>query len=283
MMGWAKFDDQFTDHPKVVAAGPMAELLAMRAVIHCARYETDGHVQAAQLPRLAVGITSPKRHAAKLVEAGLWEPDPDGDGWWVHDFLEYHPSSEQQQEKRAEARERMRRVRANKGRRSREQNANGKANRSRSSPYPVPDPVPEPQDQDQNPLSPDGDDELVLVDEDDEQTLSTFQAWWELYPPRNGKRIGKGKALQAWRRLSLEQRRRAWIGARNLAASDQLPKDPVRFLRPDTAGEFPFDDWQTPATSNGSARDGPDYDAVFAELQAREAAEQEQEAGRVGD
>jgi len=105
-MGWAKFDDQFTDHPKVVAAGPWAELLAMRAVIHCARYETDGHVQAAQLPRLAVGIVGPRKQVAALVAAGLWTVDPDGDGWWVHDFLDYHPSRTQKREDREIAKRR---------------------------------------------------------------------------------------------------------------------------------------------------------------------------------
>lgn len=143
-MGWAKFDDQFTDHPKVVAAGPMAELLAMRAVIHCARYETDGHVQAAQLPRLAVGITSVKKRVAKLVEVGLWHEDPDGDGWWVHDYLDYNPSAEEQEQKRADARERMRRVREKKRRRSPERSRHVRANSERSSPNPVPvPPVPD--------------------------------------------------------------------------------------------------------------------------------------------
>lgn len=113
-MAWAKFDDQFTEHPKVVAAGPWAELLAMRAVIYCARYETDGHVRATQLARLAVGVPSVKRRVASLVEQGLWTEDSEGDGWWVHDFLEYHPSREERETEREQARKRMRRVRTNK-------------------------------------------------------------------------------------------------------------------------------------------------------------------------
>lgn len=147
-MGWAKFDDQFTDHPKVVSAGPMAELLAMRAVIHCARYETDGHVQAAQLSRLALGITSPKRQVKALVDVGLWDEDADSNGWWVHDFLDYHPSRAEKDEDRARARERMAKARAKKERRSSGSSADVQANtqensgRSSDNPDPAPPEVP---------------------------------------------------------------------------------------------------------------------------------------------
>ena len=99
-MGWAKFDDQFTDHPKIVAAGPLAELLAIRAVIYCARYETDGFIQFQQISKLSLGISSKKHQIAALVNAGIWE-ETDG-GWLKHDFLDYHPSAQQKHEERAE-------------------------------------------------------------------------------------------------------------------------------------------------------------------------------------
>lgn len=116
-MGWAKFDDAFTDHPKVAAAGPWGELLAMRGVIYCARQETDGFIPTGQLARLAAGIPSPKLKAATLVSVGLWE-ETDG-GWLIHDFLEYHPSKASRVAVREEAKNRMREVRANRGRTSR--------------------------------------------------------------------------------------------------------------------------------------------------------------------
>lgn len=131
-MGWAKFDDKFTDHPKVVAAGPLAELLAMRGVIFCARYETDGFIQFAQIPRISVGISSPKRRIQELVDAGLWE-QIDG-GFLVHDFLDYHPSAAERAAERESARERMANVRANKTRSSDEVQAKF----ARSSAYPDP-------------------------------------------------------------------------------------------------------------------------------------------------
>lgn len=115
-MGWAKFDDGFTDHPKVAAAGPWGELLAMRGVIYAAKHETDGFIPAGQLARLGVGIPAVKKKAASLVEVGLWD-EADG-GWVIHDFLDYHPSRADKEEERAKARQRMREVRANKERSS---------------------------------------------------------------------------------------------------------------------------------------------------------------------
>jgi hypothetical protein len=111
MMGWAKFDDGFTDHPKVAAAGPWAELLAVRGVIYAAKHETDGFIPDGQLPRLGVGIPAVRKRAAVLVDVGLWGEVVGG--WLIHDFLDYHPSKAVKEDERAKARERMREVRAN--------------------------------------------------------------------------------------------------------------------------------------------------------------------------
>lgn len=85
-----------------------------------------------------------------------------------------------------------------------------------------------------------------------------FDEFWQTYPPRNGKKVGKVNARIEWRKLNAEQRQRAIDGARNLARSDQLPKDPERFLRRAKGGkgDWPFDDWQTPAQP-AQPRDGP--------------------------
>lgn len=79
-----------------------------------------------------------------------------------------------------------------------------------------------------------------------DETEQQFAKWWEAWPDRNGKKRNMGKALSAFKALSIEQRRRAWTGAKNYAASGEGPMDAFRFLRKDTAGDFPFDDWQTP-------------------------------------
>lgn len=98
--------------------------------------------------------------------------------------------------------------------------------------------------------SPRGDDEP-----DDVQVVSSFEQFWQIYPARNGRKIGKGQALAQWRKLTQQQRRRAYLGALNLARSDQLPKDAHRFLRRNNAGEFPFDDWQQPTVLPGGRGD----------------------------
>jgi 5-methylcytosine-specific restriction endonuclease McrA len=104
IVAWAKFDDQFTEHPKVVAAGPWAELLAMRGIIYCARYETDGFVPTAAVSRIGIGIPSPKKKAQLLVNVGLWEETDDG--WMIHDYLDYQPSKEEKDSQRGVARRR---------------------------------------------------------------------------------------------------------------------------------------------------------------------------------
>ena len=86
----------------------------------------------------------------------------------------------------------------------------------------------------------------------DEQFDGEF---WPTYPERHGKKLGKAAALAEWRKLTDEQRQRALVGARHLAASDQMPKDAERFLRRGKGGARPFDDWQEPAKP--SSRDGP--------------------------
>src|SRR5690625_1147899 len=77
----------------------------------------------------------------------------------------------------------------------------------------------------------------------------SFEEFWQVYPARNGKKVGKGNALIEWRKLTADQRDRAFRGAKNLAGSDVMPKDAERFLRRPKGGrgDWPFDDWQEPA------------------------------------
>ena len=51
-MSWVKFDDQFNNHPKVLAAGPLAQLLYMKAIVYCGQYLTDGFIPAAAVDQL---------------------------------------------------------------------------------------------------------------------------------------------------------------------------------------------------------------------------------------
>jgi hypothetical protein len=84
-MTWTKLSDDFDQHPKIIAAGPLAELLHIHGLIYCNRYLTDGHIPATAVRRL---ITVPeKRLVERLVELGIWLTVKDG--YQIHDFSEY--------------------------------------------------------------------------------------------------------------------------------------------------------------------------------------------------
>jgi len=96
-MPWARIDDQFPDHPKVIGAGPLAELLHVRAICYANRHLTDGVIPAGIVPRLAHDFdrltldgTDARSidWAGIMLKHGLWEPH--GDGYRIHDFLVYN-------------------------------------------------------------------------------------------------------------------------------------------------------------------------------------------------
>ena len=100
-MPWAKLDDTLHGHPKAAKAGLEAMGLHLLALAHCSAYLTDGHVA----PEFVEGKAARRSTVltARLVEARLWEVN--GDGWVIHDYLDYNPSREQVLAKReAEAR-----------------------------------------------------------------------------------------------------------------------------------------------------------------------------------
>ena len=104
-MAWAKIDDKFPEHEKVVGLSNAAFRLHVSAICYASRNETDGRISQAAAKALH-GVAS---RTGELVEAGLWERN--GVGWKIHDFLQYNPSHEQLEKKRAEARERIAKAR----------------------------------------------------------------------------------------------------------------------------------------------------------------------------
>lgn len=97
-MAWVKLDDQFTDHPKVIEAGPMASWLFVCGLTYCARLLTDGFIPSGQVRKLADLDGAPDL-ATHLVTVGLWERCEGG--FLVHDYLEYQPSAEKVKAERA--------------------------------------------------------------------------------------------------------------------------------------------------------------------------------------
>lgn len=111
-MSWAKFDDQYPDHPKIVEVGPLGMALHIAATCYCARYLTDGFVPSAMISRLisfdgiqviSNGVSNAVTNnqvTNELVRVGLFEVVEGG--YRVHDYLEYNPPAEQIKAERLE-------------------------------------------------------------------------------------------------------------------------------------------------------------------------------------
>jgi hypothetical protein len=87
---------------------------------------------------------------------------------------------------------------------------------------------------------------------------SDFEQFWEAYPKRNGKRLGKPEALRKWGAMSVLDKSQILIAVRNYAnGRDALAgigiRDPHRFLQ-DGKGNQPWREWLMPDTP--TATDG---------------------------
>ncbi len=106
-MGWARMDDGYMFHPKVLEVGPWPELLDRRAIEYCAKNETDGLVARSALRIIGRDIPKIPERVLALVEVGRWTVNEHG-GWWVHDYLEYNPSKAEKDRQREQGRDRVR-------------------------------------------------------------------------------------------------------------------------------------------------------------------------------
>ena len=144
-MPWAKLDDQFTDHPKILAAGPLAGWLFICGLCYASRYLTDGYIPLVQVRKLA-DLENAAELAERLVESGLWARMDDG--YMIHDYLEYNPSRLQVLAAReANARRQEQWRQSHRQGDGIETATNGPSNavsHTRPVPGPVPGPVPDP-------------------------------------------------------------------------------------------------------------------------------------------
>lgn len=101
-MPWIRFEDNFPEHPKVLAISDSAFRLHVRAIGYCSRHLTDGAVSLAAV-RSLVGGRAP-RLSAELVAARMWTTVDDG--FRIHDYLDYQPSREEIRKRRTADRER---------------------------------------------------------------------------------------------------------------------------------------------------------------------------------
>lgn len=114
-MAWARIDDGFVDHPKILRIWnrcPGAVGLHVRAIAYCAKHLTDGFI-----PEVAVETLSPNQEAREeqvdaLITEGAWYRDEGGETFVVHDFLDYQPTRDEVTDRRKKDRERKQRERA---------------------------------------------------------------------------------------------------------------------------------------------------------------------------
>lgn len=105
-MPWVRVDDQFPVNRKVRPLSDRAFRLYISALCWCNANLTDGRIMTSEL-RYVSDIASVKRYASELVSAQLWEES--GDGWLVHDYLEFQASAIKIREERAAKRARQER------------------------------------------------------------------------------------------------------------------------------------------------------------------------------
>jgi hypothetical protein len=109
-MPWVRVEDDFPDHPKVVAVGPLAAWLFVTALCYCNRLLTDGFIPTEQVARLVsrtetsdIAQQNSRLLAEKLCAANLWAPaDRKGiPGFQIHDYKRYQFSRRQILKERA--------------------------------------------------------------------------------------------------------------------------------------------------------------------------------------
>lgn len=106
-MPWAKLDDNFSDHPKVMhawAEDPRSLGLHTMALAWSMRHGTEGKVPTFWVSSKIPDAGERDAVAAALVQSGLWKKN--GEGWIIHDFLEWNPSNADITARREEDRKR---------------------------------------------------------------------------------------------------------------------------------------------------------------------------------
>lgn len=128
-MGWVRLDDNFADHPKIIALSDTAFRLFITGLCYSNRQLTDGVIPY-QIVNAWVG-DNPEKPSDELEDQGLWERIDKG--FYIRSYTEYQPSREKIEKKRDEAKERLRRYR--------EKHGNANETQMKRQPQPIPNPT----------------------------------------------------------------------------------------------------------------------------------------------
>lgn len=234
-MTWVRLDDNFADHPKVDGLSDGAFRLHVAALCHSGRYLTDGAVTAATARRLTP-YYKPKQ-PAELVGAGLWEETRDG--WAIHDYLAYQQSAEKVRADREAASVRMRRHRTpdpSSPECSGEHAPNVRANFDDPIPsHPIPS-VTRPRST-----------PSVASAPSPPAKSESFDTFWQAFPRRNGKRIGRADAERGWARLGRADQEAALHAVAHYRAACDAPSGPLAQDAHRWLAKRRWEDWSTPA------------------------------------
>src|SRR5437588_10321838 len=100
-MTWTKLPDNFSEDPKIVAAGHLAELAHVRGLIYSNRNLTDGYIPTGIVPSLCRGFErQANKVIAKLVDSHLWEPVQSA-GYHITNFHPDQPTRAEVEARRA--------------------------------------------------------------------------------------------------------------------------------------------------------------------------------------
>lgn len=104
-MSWAKLDDGFWMHPKIVRAGNESAGIFCRCLSYCGAYLTDGLIP----EPVAMSIAGSKKALDHAIAAGLLERLDSG-SVVVRDYADYNPLRGQIEAERAERKDRASRA-----------------------------------------------------------------------------------------------------------------------------------------------------------------------------
>lgn len=103
-MSWAKLDDGFWMHPKIVRAGNEGAGIFCRCLSYCGAYLTDGLIP----EPVAVSIAGSARSLEKVIEHGLLTRLETG-SIYIPNYSQYNPLRDQVETQREQRREAGRR------------------------------------------------------------------------------------------------------------------------------------------------------------------------------
>lgn len=107
-MPWARFEDRFPWHRKIRKLSDAAFRLHVSGICWSAEHLADGYIPPDDL-QLVSDVKHPQKVVGELVRHGLWNAVEDG--WCIHDYHDYQPTSEHVRIERKKAAERQRRAR----------------------------------------------------------------------------------------------------------------------------------------------------------------------------